>query len=123
MSKPVPGAETIRDAIIQALAVGPMTKAELARRLALHATTLGGHLATLESRGRILIRAGQVGLPGQLDEGEPMTAEEKLHEQFKMLWQRRGYLTVCPADIQDGFIRERLSLIGNALYGRRGSPR
>lgn len=120
MSKPAPGAEALRDAILEALAAGPMTKAELAHRLGLHGTSLGGHLATLESRDRIRIRAGQVGLPGQLDEGEAKTAEEEQLEHFRQLWQQRGIAAICPADVPDSYLRQQLSLLAMALYGRRG---
>jgi hypothetical protein len=118
-----PGAEAVRAAILEALATGPATKAALARRLAVRPVVLGGHVGTLESRGQVVIRGGLVALPGQLDGDEPKTEEERLREQFRMLWQRRGLLTVCPADIQDNFLRAQLSLLGMQLYGRRGSPR
>jgi DNA-binding transcriptional ArsR family regulator len=123
MSKPAPGAETLRDAILEALAAGPMTKAELARRLALHGTSLGGHLAVLETRGRILIRAGRVGLPDQLPEGETKTPEEEQLEHFRQLWQQRGIAAICPADVQDSFLRQQICLLAMELYGRRGLSR
>jgi hypothetical protein len=121
MSRPVPGADDVRRAILEALQLQPLTKGELARRLAVQARTLSGCLTCLVDRGQVVIRAGLVGLPGQLDEAETMTSEEKLHEQFKMLWQQRGVLAINPIDIEDRFVRERLCLIGIALYGRRGA--
>jgi hypothetical protein len=116
-----PGAEAVRTAILEVLAAGPMTKAELARRLALHGTSLGGHLAVLESRGRIRIRAGRVGLPDQLPEGEPMTDEERLREQLRQLWMQKGIVAVDPTDIPDDYLRATLCLLGMRLYGRRGA--
>jgi hypothetical protein len=121
MSKPVPNAEAVRDVIIEALAAGPKSKAELASQLALQPTTLSGCLTCLANRGQVVIRGGRVGLPGQMDETEAKTAEEELHEQLKMLWQRRGIVAVDPTDVEDNFVRERLCLFAMAMYGRRGA--
>jgi hypothetical protein len=123
MSSPVPGAEAVRDAILEALAAGPKSKAELASQLALQPRTLSGCLTCLVDRGQVVIRAGRVGLPGMLDETEAKTDEERFHEQCAELWHQRGVLTINPVDVPDGFIRERLGLLGIALYGRRGAPR
>lgn len=122
MSKPMPGGDDVRAAILDALQLQPLTKGELTRRLAVQPRTLSGCLTCLHDRGQVVIRGGLVGLPGQIDEAEPMTADERLEETLRALWQRKGILAINPIDIEDRFIRERLGLIGIALYGRRGVP-
>jgi hypothetical protein len=106
-------------AILDAIASGPLEKAELLRRLAVTNLTLSGHLVGLAKQGRIVVAGGRVGLPGTLDEGEPLTAEEEQRERFRELWRQRGIVAIDPTDIPDDFVRERLCLFAIQLYGRR----
>jgi hypothetical protein len=109
----------LAQAILDAIASGPLTKGELRRRLAVPNVVLSGHLSGLARQGRIVVAGDRVGLPGTLDEGEPLTAEEEQRERFRELWRRRGIVAIDPADIPDDFVRERLCLFAIQLYGRR----
>jgi hypothetical protein len=105
--------------ILDAIASGPLSKGELIHLLGVPRVVLSGHLSGLARQGRIVVAGDRVGLPGTLDESEPITAEEEERERFRELWRQRGIVALDPADIPDGFVRERLCLFAIQLYGRR----
>jgi hypothetical protein len=106
-------------AIVDAIASGPLTKAELCHRLAVTNLVLNGCICGLAKGRRVMVAGDRVGLPGTLDDSEPITVEEEERERFRELWRRRGIVAIDPTDIPDDFVRERLCLFAIQLYGRR----
>jgi hypothetical protein len=107
----------LRKRILAALTAGPMSREALRAHLDTDAVVLGTCAGELERDGKLVITGGRIGLPGQLPAFQ--SDDDKFRQQSALLWRRRGILCFQVEDIPDPFLRERLAMLANELYGRR----